>query len=163
MNWLDLIILCLAGIGLVKGLFDGCIKQVVSLIGLYIAACSASGVADRVEKYVAKLNFLPDYGVDMVSWLIGFMFIIGLFILIGNALNKFLGATPLGVINHLFGGIIGVLIMSIFTSLLLNVVGYLDQKSLLIPRTVQAESKLYIPVKEILPAIFPSDLFGLNE
>ena len=163
MNWLDLIILCLAGIGLVKGLFDGCIKQVVSLIGLYIAACSASGVADKVEKYIAKLNFLPDYGVDMVSWLVGFMFIIGLFILIGNALNKFLGATPLGVVNHLFGGIIGIFIMCMFTSLLLNVVGFLDQKSLLIPRKVQTESKLYLPVKEILPAILPSRLFGMNE
>ena len=32
MNWLDITLLCLAGIGFVKGLFDGIIKQVVSLI-----------------------------------------------------------------------------------------------------------------------------------
>ena len=29
MNWLDVILLCLAGFGFVKGLFDGVIKQVV--------------------------------------------------------------------------------------------------------------------------------------
>ena len=37
MNWLDITLLCLAGIGFVKGLFDGIIKQVVSLIALVIA------------------------------------------------------------------------------------------------------------------------------
>ena len=37
MNWLDLVLLCLAGFGFVKGLFDGVIKQVVSLIALLAA------------------------------------------------------------------------------------------------------------------------------
>ncbi len=37
MNWLDIILVCLAGIGFVKGLFDGVIKQVVSLIALVVA------------------------------------------------------------------------------------------------------------------------------
>lgn len=36
MNWLDITLLCLAGIGFVKGLFDGVIKQVVSLIALLV-------------------------------------------------------------------------------------------------------------------------------
>lgn len=37
MNWLDIVLVCLAGIGFVKGLFDGVIKQVVSLIALVVA------------------------------------------------------------------------------------------------------------------------------
>ena len=41
MNWLDITLLCLAGIGFVKGLFDGIIKQVVSLIALVMRSFSA--------------------------------------------------------------------------------------------------------------------------
>lgn len=40
MNWLDILLLCLAGIGFAKGLFDGVIKQVVSLIALMVAIFS---------------------------------------------------------------------------------------------------------------------------
>ena len=50
MNWLDITLLCLAGIGFVKGLFDGIIKQVVSLkvvsvtIMLLISATSTASL-----------------------------------------------------------------------------------------------------------------------
>ena len=37
MNWLDITLVCLAGLGFVKGLFDGFIKQVVSLLALVLA------------------------------------------------------------------------------------------------------------------------------
>ena len=45
MNWLDIILVCLAGIGFVKGLFDGVIKQVVSLIALWLLTYSDKGAS----------------------------------------------------------------------------------------------------------------------
>ena len=63
MNWLDITLLCLAGIGFVKGLFDGIIKQVVSLIALVIAIFFC-GVVSGSRGYDLELysGFYLDYG-----------------------------------------------------------------------------------------------------
>ena len=58
MNWLDITLLCLAGIGFVKGLFDGIIKQVVSLIALVIAIFFCGKAAAWLKGYI---------GVGLVS------------------------------------------------------------------------------------------------
>ena len=52
MNWLDITLLCLAGIGFVKGLFDGVIKQVVSLIALVIAIFFCGKAAAWLKGYI---------------------------------------------------------------------------------------------------------------
>ena len=60
MNWLDIVILCLAGIGFVKGLFDGFIKQVVSLIALLFAIFFCGEVADWLKDYIMALGWFPE-------------------------------------------------------------------------------------------------------
>ena len=69
MNWLDITLLCLAGIGFVKGLFDGIIKQVVSLIALVVAIFFCSKAADR-DLFLRKSGGLAEriyLGVGLVS------------------------------------------------------------------------------------------------
>ena len=56
MNWLDITLLCLAGIGFVKGLFDGIIKQVVSLIALVIAIFFCGKAAAWLKGYILALG-----------------------------------------------------------------------------------------------------------
>ena len=135
MNWLDITLLCLAGIGFVKGLFDGIIKQVVSLIALVIAIFFCGKAA---------------------AWLKGY-------ILAGELVTKVVGATPLSVINHLFGGFFGLLVVLVFTSLLLNALEFVDRGSVLIHRQSKIESRFYYSVKQIVPTIFPHNLFSLGE
>ena len=119
MNWLDITLLCLAGIGFVKGLFDGVIKQVVSLIAL----------------------------------LVGIFF----------CTTRVVGATPLSVLNHLVGGVLGLCFMMAFVSLLLNSMEMIDKGSVLIPRQAKVESRFYNSVKEIIPTIYFQNLFFKEE
>ena len=104
MNWLDITLLCLAGIGFVKGLFDGIIKQVVSLIALVIAIFFCGKAAAWLKGYILALGWFPEEGVTILSYIAGFILIMGVFILAGELVTKVVGATPLSVINHLFGG-----------------------------------------------------------
>lgn len=69
MNWLDITLLCLAGIGFVKGLFDGIIKQVVSLIALVIAIFSAEsgGLAERIYLGVGLVSGRRGYDLELYS------------------------------------------------------------------------------------------------
>ncbi|MDR1202013.1 MAG: CvpA family protein [Tannerellaceae bacterium] len=163
MNWLDIVLVCLAAIGLMKGLFDGVIKQVASLIALVIAIFLCGKVAARLKGYILSLEWFPEQGVTILSYILGFLLIVGIVLLAGEIVHKVIDVTPLSVLNHMAGGIAGLLLMIIFISLLLNLIEIVDRGSTLIPLESKVESRFYDPVKRIIPTIYPSGLFSTEE
>ena len=110
MNWLDITLLCLAGIGFVKGLFDGVIKQVVSLIAFGRDLFLYEG-GTWLRGYILALGWFPEQGVTVLSYVAGFLLIVGVILLAGEILTRVVGATPLSVLNHLVGGVLGLCFM----------------------------------------------------
>ena len=109
------------------------------------------------------LGWFPDEGVTILSYVVGFILIMGVLILAGELVTKVVGVTPLGMVNHLFGGVFGLLVTVVFTSLLLNALEFVDRGSVLIHRQAKVESRLYYGVKEVVPTIFPHNLFSLGQ
>ena len=163
MNWLDITLLCLAGIGFVKGLFDGIIKQVVSLIALLVGIFFCTKAALWLRGYILALGWFPEQGVTVLSYVAGFLLIVGVILLAGEILTRVVGATPLSVLNHLVGGVLGLCFMMAFVSLLLNSMEMIDKGSVLIPRPAKVESRFYNSVKEIIPTIYFQNLFFKEE
>ena len=163
MNWLDITLLCLAGIGFVKGLFDGIIKQVVSLIALLVGIFFCTKAALWLRGYILALGWFPEQGVTVLSYGAGFLLIVGVILLAGEILTRVVGATPLSVLNHLAGGVLGLCFMMAFISLLLNGMEMIDKGSVLIPRGAKVESRFYNSVKEIIPTIYFQNLFFKEE
>ena len=163
MNWLDITLLCLAGIGFVKGLFDGFIKQVVSLIALLVGIFFCTKAALWLRGYILALGWFPEQGVTVLSYVAGFLLIVGVILLAGEILTRVVGATPLSVLNHLVGGVLGLCFMMAFVSLLLNSMEMIDKGSVLIPRQAKVESCFYNSVKEIIPTIYFQNLFFKEE
>lgn len=159
MNWLDITLLCLAGIGLVKGLFDGIIKQVVSLIALLVAIFFCGKVALWLRGHIVALGWFPPEGVTIISYIAGFMLIIGVLVLAGEVVSRVVDVTPLSIVNHLIGGLFGLILMLLFISLSLNMLELIDKGSVLIPREAKVESRFYYSIKEIITTIYPSSLF----
>ncbi|WP_459188640.1 CvpA family protein [Parabacteroides sp. APC149_11_2_Y6] len=159
MNWLDIIFVCLAGIGFVKGLFDGVIKQVVSLIALLVGIFFCAKAAAWLRGYIVALGWFPEEGVTILSYVAGFLLIVGVLLLAGEIVSRVVGATPLSILNHLAGGLFGVCMMLLFISLALNAVELIDRGSVLIPRQIKVESRLYHPIEKIIPTIYPNNLF----
>jgi len=114
MNWLDIVLVCLAGFGFVKGLSEGIIRQVVSLIALLAAIFCCAEVADWLRKYIVELNLFPEFWVTILSYVFGFMLIIGILKLVGDLMSKVIGVTPLSLLNHLLGGLFGLMFMMFF-------------------------------------------------
>jgi membrane protein required for colicin V production len=162
MNWLDIVLVCLAAIGLMKGLFDGVIKQVVSLIALVIAISFCGKVAAALKGYILSLGWF-EQDVMILSHILGFLLLMGIVLLAGSVIHKIIGVTPLSVLNHLAGGLFGLLLMIIFISLFLNLIEFADRDSELIPLETKVESRFYDPVKQIIPTIYPSGLFFIEE
>lgn len=163
MNWLDITLLCLAGIGFAKGLFDGIIKQVVSLIALVAGIFFCARAAGWVRGYILSLDWFPPEGVTILSYVAGFLLIVGLLMLAGEVVHRVVGATPLSVINHIVGGFFGLALMTLFVSLVFNLLEVVDHGGVLISRQTKVESRFYYSVKEIVPTIFPTHLFFMGE
>lgn len=159
MNTLDIILLCIAGAGFVKGLVDGVVKQVVSLIALIAAVLLCGETAYMLRSYIISLGIFPQNGITIISYILAFIMIVGLLKIAGNLLDRLIDSTPLSVLNHIGGGFIGFVIIILFMSLTFNIIEFIDPGSVLIPRQAKVESLFYQPLIEIVPTIFPSHLF----
>lgn len=159
MNWLDIVLLCLAGIGFMKGLFDGMIKQVVSLIAIIVAIFFCAKAAGWLKVYITKLGWFSAEWVTISSYVLGFLLILVVVVLIGEVMHRVVGVTPLGILNHFGGGFVGLIVMVLFISLSLNLIEIVDKKSTLISPETKIESRFYYQTKEIVPTIYPHNLF----
>jgi membrane protein required for colicin V production len=159
MNWLDIVLICLTGAGLVKGLFDGLIRQVVSLIALVAGIFFCGKAAAWLKEYLISLNWFPAEGVSIMSYVLGFLLIAGVVLAAGEIVHRLVGSTPLSMVNHLFGGVFGILLTLLFISLFFNLMELIDKGSVLIPVQAKLDSRLYYPIKEIIPTVFPHSLF----
>ena len=163
MNWLDITILCLLGFGLIKGLVDGVIKQVVALFALIVGIYLCSGVANWLCGYLVQLEWFPQKMVLWISYCIGFVLIVGIILSAGRVVHRLVNATPLSIFNHLIGGLIGLVLMIVFISVILNLVDMVDHPSAILPQNIKEESRYYLIIKDIIPSIFPGDLFELQK
>jgi len=162
MNWLDIIIIVLCVAGLVKGLFDGMIKQVVALLALIIGIYLCSGVAIWLQDYLAQLEWFPPKGVIPASYFLGFILIVGIVLAAGNIIHRLISVTPLSILNHLTGGVVGLILMVLFISVVLNLLEVVDHSSFILSPEIKVESRFYLVIKNIIPDIFPGDLFQLK-
>ena len=159
MNWLDIIFLCLAGAGLLKGLFDGMVKQVVALGAFIIGIYLCTGVADWFGGYLKRVEWFPEEIVVYVSYFLGFILIAGVVLLAGRVIHSLVSSTPLSILNHLAGGILGVLLMVLCISFLINIIELFDSKSILLSQEMKVESRFYLKLKDVIPTVFPGNPF----
>ena len=163
MNWLDIVILILLGIGLIKGIYDGIIKQVVSLFALIVGIYLCSGVAGWLQGYLALLDWFPQQATVITSYILGFVLIVGIIIMAGSIVNRVIDATPLSVFNHLLGGLLGFLLMVLFLSLIFNLIEQMDTKAAILSQEIKVESRLYYYIKSIVSDFLPGNLFKMKD
>ena len=155
MNWLDLTIVICLGIGLVKGLFDGIIKQVISLISLALAILFSGIAATYLQPTLQNWTFIPQEWVYPVCYVISFLLIIFVIGVLGKLLEKIWEMTALGFLNRLAGGMTGILIAMLCLSLLLNFITIFDPDSHSIDKRSKRDSILFESIRMVVPTLYP--------
>jgi len=163
MNWLDIVLICLAIVGFIKGYSDGFIRQIVTLIALVAAIYFCSKLAVALREYILQTGWFPEHSITIISYVVAFILIVVAVTLAGGIIHRILDVTPLNLLNHIAGGFFAVIATVVILSLTFNFLEGLDQRSVIIPREIKIESKLYLYVKNIVPAIYPADLFVWRE
>ena len=158
MNWLDVVILCLVGVGLVKGFVDGAIRQIVALAALVFGIYLSAGASGWLRQYLIHLQWFPEQLVSPASYFLGFVLIVGIILFGGYVIHKMVSVTPLGIFNKVLGGLLGLLLMLLFMGFMIYIIELFDTNASLIPKEIKEGSRFYESIKNIMPTL-PGDLF----
>ena len=108
MNWFDLIIVISLVISLVSGLVMGFIRSALALIGLVAGIVIAGRLYDNLA---TGLKFIHhDGAASIVAFVIIFLAVVILTAIIAKVLRKVISYSMLGWLDHLLGGIAGLLV-----------------------------------------------------
>jgi membrane protein required for colicin V production len=159
MNWLDIVIFIILGSGLVKGLFDGLVKQFIGLVALVLAfifsGTLAGTIRNMIETYVHWETSFPPGTVTAIYYIIAFILIVSVFGLLANLVDRVINYTPVGALNRLGGAAFGLVMSLLFLSFALNILAVFDMESKIIHKETQEKSITYAPVKMALPVVYP--------
>jgi membrane protein required for colicin V production len=155
MNWIDFIIIILLVFGLARGFINGFIKELASLLALILGIWGAikfsSFTAERLYDY---FDMTGKY-VGIIAFLITFVIIVIIVHFIGLLIDKFADKVSLGFLNSVLGLVFGVFKSALILSVIFVVLNTIDAKHHFLPREKIEDSRLYNPIADIAPAIFP--------
>lgn len=161
MNWIDITILVVLAVTTIKGLFDGFIKQVSSLLAILFGIAFAGLFFHGFKAiFLDFFSDMPEVIATILGYVIAFLIIFVVIKLIGTLMRRFFKAASLGSVDYFFGGVLGMIKCLLILSLLCNAIDRLDPQSKhLIPQKVKQDSYMYYALKSIVPTLYHMDLF----
>lgn len=155
MNWIDFVIIILLVFGLARGFIDGFIKELASLLALILGIWGAIKFSSfTAEKLYDYFDMTGQY-VGIISFLITFVIIVILIHFVGIIVDKFVEKISLGVLNSLLGLAFGLFKTALILSVVFTVLNAIHVKHHFLPSRQIEASRLYNPIADIAPALFP--------
>lgn len=158
MNSLDIGILSIASIFFIRGIFRGFIFELVTVIGLilgYIISITYLSIASGII-----LSFFPSLPISIVNIVGFFVLFVGtnmLLRVIANLLTKTLKIAMLGWLNHLLGGLFGLLKGVILMSILVFVIDLIPFSATLL-ESIEVKQSLLYPVLDVFGPKFYEEI-----
>ncbi len=156
MNVIDAILSIILIIAFVRGWLKGFIMEVVSLVAIFVAIYVAIHFSYFTSDFIHEHLTINRATIDLVSYCITFLGVLILVRFVGNLVTKLVEMVFLGWLNKILGAVFSTLKYALVLSVILaffenmnNVVSYVDQSTI-------ESSKLYRPVKNLAPIIYPS-------
>ncbi len=155
MNYIDIIILILLLLAAISGYRKGLVVELASLAALILGIWGAFEFSDITAEFlVENFNWHWKY-LNIVSFILTFIVIVILVHVVGSVVNKIVETAMLGFLNRLAGIVFGILKSALVLSVILVVFDRIDRDVKFIPEDTKAESKLYQPLRNFVPSLFP--------
>ncbi|MEN8185667.1 MAG: CvpA family protein [Bacteroidota bacterium] len=155
MNYFDIILAIILGIGLFKGLKNGFIVEVTSFAGLILGIYAAMNFSYFLSNILkSRVGWDPSV-IQVVSFAGTFIIVLILISLAGKILTKIAETIALGIVNKFFGAMFGLLKVGLIVSVVLIIFDHLNKSIPFVEKEKVESSILYQPVRDFAPAVFP--------
>ena len=155
MNYIDIILGLLLIFSAIGGFKNGLITELASLAALILGIWGAIHFSDITTGLLIKYFDLKSDYLNIISFGITFIVIVILVHVVGNVVNNMVDVGVLGITNKLGGMVFGLLRSILFLSIVLMVFDKIDNDVQILPDDAKAKSRMYEPIRNIAPSIFP--------
>ncbi|MGD0341686.1 MAG: CvpA family protein [Bacteroidales bacterium] len=155
MNWIDLIIIVILILAVLRGFTNGFVKEVASLLALILGIWGAIKFSSFTAARLYDWFDMTGQFVGIISFLVTFLIIVVVIHFIGVLADKMISAIALGFLNRILGIVFGLIKDILILSVIFTVLNVIDVRHHFLPKEKIAESKFYMPISDIVPAIFP--------
>ncbi|MGB5647056.1 CvpA family protein [Muriicola sp.] len=154
MNFIDIVLGLMLLYGLFKGVQNGLLVEIASIIALIAGLYGAIHFSYIVGDYLASHWDWNERTMSLISFIITFFIIVILVIMAGKLLTKVAELAMLGLLNKIAGGLFGTLKVAIILGALLIFLESVNKNLRLINEESIAESVLYEPIRNIGALVF---------
>ncbi|MCF6358676.1 MAG: CvpA family protein [Draconibacterium sp.] len=155
MNYIDIVLGILLILAAISGFRKGLIVELASLAALIL------GIWGAIEFSYITSEFLVEHfdwkwdHLNTVSFIITFIVIVILVNIVAKTVTKLVETIMLGFVNKLAGLVFGLLKGAIILSIVLVVFDKINEDIEIMSDDTKAESRIYEPLKNFAPSIFP--------
>lgn len=155
MNYIDIVLVILLVLSAIGGFKNGLIVELASLAALILGIWGAIHFSYVTSEFlIENLNFNSEY-LPVISFIVTFVVIVILVHIVANVVDKMVETVMLGFVNKLAGLVFGVLKTALILSIVLLIFDKIDENVKILPERVKAESRMYEPIRNFAPSIFP--------
>lgn len=156
MSFIDIVLGLLLIYGLYKGVKNGLLVEIASILALIAGLYGAIHFSYIVGNYLASHWDWNERTMSLVSFIITFFLIVTLVILAAKLLTKVAEFAMLGLLNKIAGGLFGMLKVAIILGALLIFLESVSKSLHLVDEDAKRKSVLYEPVRNLGELVFSS-------
>ena len=158
MNFLDIVLGLLLLWGLWKGLNNGLLIEVASIIALIAGIYGAIHFSYIAGNYISERMQWDEKIINIAALIITFMLIVLVAHILGKILTKIIDFAMLGILNKIAGAIFGILKVAVILGALLVFLERLNTNFDFPSQEMKANSILYAPLIDIGAFLFDNVL-----
>lgn len=163
MNYIDIILGILLLLAAINGFRKGFVVEATSLAALILGVWGAIRFSYITSDFMVETFNITSRHLGVISFIVTFIIIVILVHLVGKVADNFIKAAQLGFVNRLAGLFFGIVKSAIILSIFLMVLDTIDDNAHFLPQEAKEKSRVYEPVKMLVPTIFPFVKFWTKE
>jgi membrane protein required for colicin V production len=155
MNFIDIIILLLLAWSLIRGFKNGLFIEVASVAALILGIWGSIRFSGFTAHRLIELFDMQSEYLGLISFILTFVIIVVLVHFLARVIDKLMKAVALGFIVRILGMAFAVVKVVLILSIFFVILETVDQKKKLLPSESIESSRLYRPIADFAPMLFP--------
>lgn len=155
MNYIDIVLGILLILAAIQGFRKGFMIELASLTALVLGIWGGIKFSDWTAAFINDTTGYHSKYLNVIAFFVTFIVIVVLIHVLGKVLDTVIKAVALGFLNRLAGIIFGVIKTAVILSIFLILFDTVDENVHLLPSAQKSESKIYAPLKRLVPTLFP--------
>jgi len=151
----DIIIAVLLGYALFKGIQNGLVVSVISLVALIVGIYVSLRFSFFTRELLAGSTSWNPQTITVAAFFLTFVIVLILLFILGKTITKLVDSLALGMVNKLAGAVFECLKMVLIISVFLNLFQKINFRNLIVSEETLDKSVFYKPVERISKIVFP--------